>query len=572
MSKVKRRAFLEEVINSKMENEAVVKDVKDDKIFRQYANGSLPTHLGKSTSGLTAYTGQWTDIEVIHLLRRATFGVKQSDVDYFVSMTMDQAVTGLLDTVPPIPAAPVNNYTTGVPDMTGVFPGQSWVNATYEQMVDFQREYSLKAWWTGLMVNQNSSLYEKMVYFWHNHFAIEYDIVGDARKSYNHYMLLRAHALGNFKALVREMTTDPAMLVYLNGYLNVNYAPDENYARELQELFTVSKEYLPHYTEGDVQKAARVLTGWRINNSTLLSYFDPSLHSTSNKQFSNYYNNTVINGQSGMNGALETDQLINMVFSKFETAKYICSKLYRFFVYYVIDTNVENNVIIPLANILINNNFEIKPVLMALFKSEHFYDMLSQGCFIRTPLDYVIGTLRTFEVNIPNNLSIPEKYSIWGAIHNYSGYMNLTVGQPPNVAGWPAYYQTPEFHEIWINSTTLPRRQSFTDMMLNGGFTAGTSATIKIDFLAFTSNFAQAGDPDALVNYYVKMLLGLPISVAHHDNIKSILLSGQSQNYYWTNAWNNYVANPNIPNTNIVSTRIRTVLLELTRLAEHHLC
>ena len=570
MSKVKSRTFLEEMFNSNLESGI---STKVDKIYSKYSNDTLPTHLGKSTSGLTAYTGPWTDKEVIHLLRRATFGAKDSDIQAFVGMTMDTVVQSLLDTVPPIPAPPVNNYST-VPDISGIFPGQPWVNATYgDQMTDSQRDASLKAWETGLMVMQNTSLYEKMVYFWHNHFAIEYDIVGDARKCYNHYMLLRAHALGNFKALVREMTTDPAMLVYLNGYLNVNYAPDENYARELQELFTVSKEYLPHYTEVDVQQAARVLTGWRINNSTLLSYFDPTLHDTGNKQFSFYYANASIAGQSGMNGALETDQLINMVFSKFETAKYICSKIYRFFVYYVIDTTIENNVIIPLANILINNNFEIRPVLSALFKSEHFYDMLSQGCFIRTPLDYVIGTLRNFDVVIPyNTLSVPEEYAIWGTLNYYASNLNSSVGQPPNIAGWPAFYQTPEFHEIWINSTTLPRRQAFSDMMLNGGFTAGTSAQIRIDYLTFTANFPNAGDPDALVDYYVKMLLGLPISVAHHNNIKSILLSGQTQNYYWTSAWDAYVAIPNVANTNIVSQRIRNVLLELTRLAEHHLC
>jgi uncharacterized protein (DUF1800 family) len=422
------------------------------------------------------------------------------------------------------------------------------------------------------MINQNTSLYEKMVYFWHNHFAIEYDVVADARKSYNHYMLLRAHALGNFKALVREMTTDAAMLVYLNGYLNVNYAPDENYARELQELFTVSKDYLPHYTEGDVQQAARVLTGWRINNSTLLSYFDPSLHNTGNKQFSSYYNNATIVGQSGQNGALETDQLVNMVFSKFETAKYICQKLYRFFVYYEIDAAVETNVIVPLANLLVTNNFEMRPVLAALFKSQHFYDMLSQGCFIKTPLDFVVGTFRTFGINIPNTLTTNEHYSIWRAVHNYSGYMNLTIGQPPNVAGWPAFYQTPQYHELWINSTTLPRRQSFTDMMVNSGFTAGTSAQIRINYLAFTASFPNANDPDLLLDFYVKMLLGLPLSVAHLNSLKSILLSGQTNNNFWTIAWDNYVANPNIPNTNIVSARIRNVMLELTRLAEHHLC
>lgn len=565
-----RRTFLEEMIEIQSGDRM---SLSEDKVYKKYANKTLPTNLAKSSSGLSAYTGPWTEVQVIHLLRRLTFGVKQSDVDAFTSMTMAQTVDYMLNTVPAIPAAPLNNYSGTLPDITGVFPGQPWVANQYgDQQTDSGREGSLKAWWTGLMLNQNSSVYEKMVYFWHNHFAIEFDIVGDARKSYNYYMLLRAFALGNFKDLVRAVTTDPAMLVYLNGYLNVNYAPDENYSRELQELFTVSKEYLPHYTEDDVQQAARVLTGWRINNSTLLSYFEPSLHDTGNKPFSFYYNNAVINGQSGMNGANETDQLIDLMFSKFQTAKYICAKLYRFFVYYVIDATVENNIIIPMANILVSNNFEIKPVLSALFRSEHFFDMLSQGCFIRTPLDFILGTMRTFNVQVPGNLSVNEKYSIWRALSNYAGNMNLSVGQPPNVAGWPAYYQTPEFHEIWINSTTYPRRQSFTDMMLSGGFTAGTSATIRIDYLTYTANFANADDPDALINYYVKMLLGLPISVAHHDSLKSILLSGQSQNYYWTNAWNAYVAVPNVANTNIVSQRIRSVLLELTRLAEHHLC
>lgn len=570
MTKVNRRTFLEEMIDTRIESASTM---VEDKVFKKYANAHLPTIQAKSTSGLNTYSGPWTETEVIHMLRRLTFGVKQADVPIFAAMTMDSAIEALLTTVPQTPPPPVNDYDSMTyTDPTGVFPGQPWVNAPYgDTMVDSYRERSLKKWWMGLMVNSNNSIYEKMVYFWHNHFAIEFDVVGDARKSYNYYMLLRAHALGNFRTFVKEMTTDPAMLVYLNGYLNVNYAPDENYARELQELFTVSKDYLPHYTEDDVQQAARVLTGWRINESTLLSYFDPTLHDTGNKQFSFYYNNQVINGLSGMAGASETNTLVDMMFAKFETAKYICSKLYRYFVYYVIDSQIETDVIIPLANILIQNNFEILPVLRALFKSEHFFDMLSQGCYIRTPLDFVVGTFRTFNVNIPNTLTYDQKYSVYDSIRNYSSYMNVNIGQPPNVAGWPAFYQTPEFHEIWINSTTLPRRQAFTDMMLNGGFTAGTPAQIKIDYLAYTQNFANAGDPDALIDYYVKMLLGLPISVAHHDSLKSILLSGQTQNYYWTNAWDNYVNNPNVPNTNLVSARIRTVLIEMTRLAEHHL-
>jgi uncharacterized protein (DUF1800 family) len=571
MTKVLRRTFLEEMVNSRMESSTTM---VEDKLFKKYANKKgVPTIQAKSTAGLSGYTGPWTETEVVHMLRRLTFGVKQQDVTTFSGLSMSDAVDALLNTVPPIPTPPVNDYESMMyTDPTGVFPGQTWVNAPYgDTTVDSYRENSLKKWWMGLMVNSNSSIFEKMVYFWHNHFAIEFDVVGDSRKSYNYYMLLRAHAMGNFKTFVKEMTTEPAMLVYLNGYLNVNYSPDENYARELQELFTVSKDYLPHYTEDDVQAAARVLTGWRINNSTLLSYFDPTLHDTSNKQFSFYYNNAIINGQSGMNGANETNTLVNMMFAKFETAKYICTKLYRFFVYYDIDATVESTIIEPLANILVANNFEIKPVLMALFKSDHFFDVLSQGCFIRTPLDFIVGTFRTFNINIPNTLTYDEKYAVYDSIRNYSSYLNVSIGQPPNVAGWSAFYQTPEYHEIWINSTTLPRRQSFTDMMLNGGFTAGTPAQIKIDHLTYTANFANAGDPDALIDYYVKMLLGLPISVAHHDSLKSILLSGQVSNYYWTNAWDNYVNNPNVPNTNIVSARIRSVLIELTRLAEHHL-
>ena len=339
MGKVKRRAFLEELIEAKMETDRPSIGKEDD-LFRKYANNKLPTNLAKTTSGIAAYAGPWTEAEAIHLLRRATFGVKPSDVQALLTMTTEQAVDALLNNVPPIPNPPVNNYDdTMYTDPTGILPGETWVAALYgDSTVDAYRQQSLKSWWTGIMVNQDLSIYEKMVYFWHNHFAIEAGVVSDARLSYNHYMLLRAHAMGNFKTLVRQMTTDPAMLIYLNGYLNVNYAPDENYARELQELFTVSKDYIPHYTEPDVQQAARVLTGWRINNSTLTSYFNPALHDTGNKQFSSYYGNAVINGQSGSAGANETNQLITMLFNKFETAKYICSKLYRFFVYYTIDT------------------------------------------------------------------------------------------------------------------------------------------------------------------------------------------------------------------------------------------
>ena len=128
------------------------------------------------------------------------------------------------------------------------------------------------------MINQGTSIHEKMILFWHNHFATETLDIGDARYVYKHHMLLRKYALGNFKEFVKEITIDPAMLRYLNGYLNNKNSPDENYARELQELFTLGKGPKSNYTEGDVKAAARVLTGYTVNATIISSVFDPNRH------------------------------------------------------------------------------------------------------------------------------------------------------------------------------------------------------------------------------------------------------------------------------------------------------
>src|SRR5699024_10279576 len=155
-----------------------------------------------------------------------------------------------------------------------------------------KRRKSFKAWWVGLMLNQNRSLHEKMTLFWHNLFATETASIGDARMAYKNNVLLRQYAFGNYKMLTKLVTKDAAMLRYLKGYLNTKNATDENYARELQELFTVGKDPTQQYTQSDVEAAAKVLTGFRIDTSTVTYYFDPSKHDTTNKQFSSFYNNT----------------------------------------------------------------------------------------------------------------------------------------------------------------------------------------------------------------------------------------------------------------------------------------
>lgn len=570
MGKVKRREFLEGIIASQNNQPAS----KEDLIYKKYANQTLPTTLAKTTSGLTPYSGTWTETEVMHLLRRTTFGLKQGDIDTLLAMSMSQAVDYLLNVPTTAPAPPVNNYDTSTyTDPTGVTLGQPWVTAPYgDGTVNSKRRFSFKSWWMGQIINQDLNILEKMVFFWHNHFATESVTISDARMVYNHNAMLRANALGNFKTLVKQVTIDPGMLRYLNGYVNTKTAPDENYGRELQELFTLGKENVPNYTESDVQTAAKVLTGWRIDTTNLVGYFDPTKHDTSDKQFSSFYNNTLINYQSGANGANETDLLIDMIFSKVECAKFICRKLYRFFVYYLIDATTETNIIDPLATTLINNNFEIAPVLSQLLKSEHFFDSNNMGCYIRTPLDYLAGIFRTFGIQLPATFTVDQTYAVWNYVRNYGLMTGLDLADPPNVAGYPAYYQTPDFYENWINSNTLPKRMAFGDMMLSSGFNAGTGMAIKVDILAFVELYADAGDPDLLVNYLVTLLLGLSVSQTKKDEFKSILLSGQLSNYYWTQAWVAYVNNPTTANASIVLPRLSSLLTEILRMAEHQLC
>lgn len=532
-------------------------------------------------SGIQPYTGPWTNTEVIHLLRRTMFGAKKSDVDFFVGMTMTQSVDYLLNVNNTPPAPPLKTYasstTAGDPD--AAIPQEStWVNTnTTDGGINAQRRASFKNWWTGLMINQDATIREKMVLFWHNHFATETADIGNGIWCYQNNAVIRANALGNFKTFVKAITLNTGMLRYLNGYLNTKTAPDENYARELQELFTVGKginDATPPYSEDDVKAAAKVLTGWVIDNTTNTATFQLSRHDITNKQFSSFYNNTIIQGNNTANaGNIELDALLNMIFSKDDVSLNICRKLYRFFVYYEIDAATEANVIVPLAQIFRNNNYDITPVLSTLFKSQHFFDALNQGCLIKSPMDVMIGLYREFGVSFPVGTDVPGNYLLWNSIQTIGTSLQQNIGDPPAVAGWPAYYQRPQFHELWINSDTLPKRNQFTDTMNANGYTR-SGRNIKINHVAFAASMPNPSDPNSLIAQSVKYLLGLPLSLASRNQIKTdILLSGQSTDAYWTSAWNAYMANPNdMTNATIVKTRLASLYQYLLRLAEYQLC
>lgn len=532
-----------------------------------------PTGKGRGatpTTGLNTYAGTWGNAQILHLLRRTLFGVKQSEFDAFKKMNMADAVASLLNVSAVTPNPPVNAYNNGTSVDPDVPAGQTWVNAPISPNFSFQRRRSVKAWWAGLMLEDNT-IREKMVMFWHNHFATESETVQVEHYFYKNIALLRKHCIGNFKTLVKEVTIDPGMLRYLNGYLNTKTAPDENYARELQELFTLGKGKDSKYTEDDVKAAARVLTGWRVNNTNFTSYFDLTKHDTGNKQFSSFYNNAVITGKTGTSGMQETDELIALIFQQNEVAKFICRKLYRFFVYYDIDTTVETNVIEPLAAIFRNNNYEIKPVLEALLKSEHFYDALSMGCDIKSPVDFTIGFCRQFNVKFPDASDYMASYNNWGYLQSVAAVLQQDIGDPPNVAGWPAYYQEPQYYEIWINSDTLPKRMGLATLLTTTGYNRGGFKLI-VDVLAFAAGIPDASDPNKLVNNMLELLLPVSVSDTVKGILKSALLNGQSMDYYWTDAWNAYQANNNdTVNKNYCTNQLKLVISYILNLAEFQL-
>ena len=528
-------------------------------------------------TGLAPYTGQFTENEIIHLLKRTMFGASKQDIDYFKTKSLPDIITELINPAAALPLPPIKEYTpaaTVVSPDTNVALGATWVNnISTDGSIHSYRRGSFKKWWMGLMINQDRSIREKMTLFLHNHFSTETINIDNANYVYNHHALLRANALGNFKILTKAITLDPGMLVYLNGQVNTAAAPDENYGRELQELFCCGKGADSQYTETDVKMAAKVLTGWRNDSTKLSSYFTASRHDTTSKQFSAFYQNKTITGRTGATaGDLEITDLMDMIFATNEVAKYICRRLYRWFVYYEIDASIEANIITPLADIFRTNNYEIKPVLSALLNSEHFFDPAIMGAQIKSPVDLVVGMCRELNVQFQPATDYISNYGFWNYLVNSLANLQQNIGDPPDVSGWKAYYQTPQFYEIWINSDTYPKRVQFTDTMCLNGYTYNGKKII-IDHIAFAQTLSNPGDPNILINDILKYLFRIDLSAVSKAQIKKdILLGGQITDSYWTDIWIIYTSTPtNAANATLVKNRLRDLLKYFMELSEFQL-
>jgi uncharacterized protein (DUF1800 family) len=542
-----------------------------EKVSR-FANKTLPAAGSRTTSTLAPYTGTWGYDQAAHLLRRCLFGPTRGQIQAAAASNLTAVLNGLL-TAPAVPAPPLNVSATD----TTVAIGQTWVGQAFDQNLEGVRRTSLRDWWLGQQLTQTTSLSEKMTLFWHNHFVVEFGDINSAQYGYEYVRLLRQHALGNVRQLAKDVTITPAMLRYLNGNASVVGAPNENYGRELLELFTIGKGPLigpgnyTNYTEADVQAAAKVLTGWRDNATTVAGYFTASRHDNTTKQFSSAFGNATI----APSGATEYQSLINLIFAQAETARALVRNIYRWFVYYVIDSQVETDIIQPLATILITNNFEVAPVLRALFGSQHFFDAATVGCLIKSPLDFTIGVCRQLELAFPPATSAVAQYGMWDYLYALANVQQQTLGDPPNVAGWVAYYQSPQYHELWINAVTLPRRNQVTDLFIGNGYTKN-GFTIKADPIALVQAMSAAisgtgSDPNLLIDEFVRLMVPIALTASQLAFLKNALIPGLPD-FEWTTEWSQYLAAPtNAARKTAVLTKLQAMLKALAGLAEYHL-
>lgn len=289
-----------------------------------------------------------------------------------------------------------------------------------------------------------------------------------------------------------------------------------------------------------------MLTGFRASRADVAGYFVPSRHDTGDKTFSAFYKNTVIKGKTGDAGAKELDELLDMLFATEELSRFIIRRLCVFFVHYDINEQVEKEVIQPLARLFRESNYEIRPVLQALFGSSYFFDKAWYGAQVKSPLDIVVGTLREFGVVFPpETTQMVPLYNLLNDMYNVCNTAQQGIGDPPDVAGWKAFYQAPGFYQNWVTSDTYPKRNSFLDTLLNKGYTRN-QVKLTVDLPAFARMLARPEDPNLLISQSLEVLYRVDLPAEQKAQAKTdILLSGQTSDHYWTDLWNRHLLNPN---------------------------
>lgn len=378
---------------------------------------------------------EWNRERAAHLLERAGFGGTPAEVSRLAAMSPQQAVRSLVyyqsirNPLPPFedsgafdqglePFALSRPAATDLAKATGESLGVKTKpagNRKLQQVADrflyWKRVTKLETerigyWWANRMVATKRPLEEKMALFWHGHFATGDEKVQDYRKMLKQNELLRAKATGNFRDLLIAVSQDPAMLASLDAGVNVKGAPNENFAREIMELFTMG---VGNYTEKDIQEAARAFTGW--NYKGLAYVVNPQQHDDGIK--------TVLGNSGNFDGV----QVIDIILARQVTSEYIASKLYRYFV----REDVTPAMRVQLGKLLRDKKFEIAPFLETVFVSRDFYSEASVGTRIKPPVELTVSTYR--KLGLTEVPGIPD-------FNVLTESMGQKLLNPPNVAGW----------------------------------------------------------------------------------------------------------------------------------------
>lgn len=299
-----------------------------------------------------------------------------------------------------------------------------------------KQERELKLWWYRQMITTKSPLTERMTLFWHNHFTSSTKKVRIPKLMYNQNVLLRKNSLGNFKTLLHEISKDPAMLLYLDNQQNRKNKPNENFAREVMELFTLGEG---KYTEKDIKEAARAFTGWKINRETGEYFFDKKTHDNKNKTF------------MGKTGNFDGDQILDILLERPEVSTFITRKIWKEFIgISPVETEIKR-----IAKTFRNSGYNIKTLVAETLKSKSFSDSKNYGSIIKSPVEVIVGTIRT--LNIP----IEDKNKNLEQMIKYGQRLGQDILNPPNVKGWVGGYS-------WINSGTLPVREQIIQRVTRG--------------------------------------------------------------------------------------------------------
>jgi uncharacterized protein (DUF1800 family) len=443
----------------------------------------------------------WDDKAAIHILSRTLFGFTQEDIDFALSISLDEFVDNYLLADKPNPQAPF------------------WVNDSSSDN-STERTRELTYWWYNHMLTQGYSFREKMVLFWHNHFVSEVDKVNLPQRMYWQNKLFREYAFGNIRELTKKITIDPAMLIYLDGNKNRKGAPNENFGRELMELFTMG---IGNYTETDIQEAARALTGWRVEGVT--SYFTESRFDEGDK---------TILGETGNFGY---EDVVDIIFRQDVTARYFCRQLYKEFIYIVPDENFVNE----LSNILRQNDYELKPVLSALLKSSYFHAEEIRGSKIKNPVEFVVQAMKQFNISTPD----------YSYLRQVAEQLEQRLFDPPNVSGWDG-------DKRWINTNTLPARHTFTDSVAEGEKPNGSDLTFEVNLVDYARTFPSAERAEDFIEDVSRIFIQFPLSDKRKTYLLDTLLDG-AEVYDWS------TYDPQAEN------RLRLFFKALFRLSEYQL-